>query len=159
MHGRSIRKMCHRESHKISRTVKCELYYWQQIVSLDSFVKVSTKSWSMNSHCLKMKKIKRANCNYLKGACPWKKFYCLTMRQLFHNASPCTHTKAGTQRSRLTTTHFFLGFVLRNSTFLLLSTGWSGTCYVAHRLVAGWSRTPCLRYQLHFRNILWGVGQ
>lgn len=158
MHGRSIRKMCHRESHQISKTVKCELYHRQQILSLDSFVKVSTKSSSLNSHCLKIKD-KRANCSYLKGACPWKKVYSLTMRQLFHNASPRTHTKAGTQRSTLTTTHFFLGFVWKDSTFLLLSIGWSGPCYVAHRLVAGWSRTPCLCYQLHFRDILWGAGQ
>ena len=125
MQGRrklKYRKICHRESHKISKTVKYEFYQQQQILSLDSFVKVSTKSSSLKNHCLKIKN-KRANCNYLKGACPWKKFYCLTMRQLFHNDSPRTHTKSGTQRSRLTTTHFFLGFVLRDSTFLQPSIG------------------------------------
>lgn len=107
----SIGKVCLRESHKISKTVKYEFYHRQQCCH---FVKVPTKSSSLNNHCLKMKN-KRAN--YLKGACPWKKFYCLTMRQLFHNDSPVLTQKQAHKGQGLPQL-IFLGFVLRDSTFL-----------------------------------------
>lgn len=142
---------CAIESHKISKTVKHKFYHRQHILSLDSFMKVSTKSSSLNNHCLKVKN------SHFKGACPWKKFYCLRMRQLFHNDSLCTHTETGTQRSRLTTTHFFSGFCFERQ-HIFATQHWV-TWYLLCSIQAGCCLAQNLCYQLHLRDILWGAGQ
>lgn len=118
--------MCHRGTHKVSKTVKHE-FYQQQILSLGSFEKRLSQVLKPKQPLLLPKKKKKRLIPTISKVLLLRRSS--TVSQWGSCLTMTPHVL--TQRSGLTTNSFFSEVCFEGQHILLLSTGWpGGTCYV-----------------------------